>query len=130
MRRAEGSGAKRREPSARRATLSGAIVFACAALVTACVQPRQWVRPDTPPYQAQNDLDACWTEAKANPPHPLVPFEPQPSFGLVPVPNGLTRSSIVLVPNPEPAGADVTVLQRRNDYVGKCMRGRGYTPET
>ena len=67
--------------------------------------------------------------AKADLPDPLVPFEPQPSFGLVPVPNGLTRSSIVLVPNPEPAGADVTVLQRRNDYVAKCMRGRGYAPE-
>jgi len=87
------------------------------------------VRPDTPPYQTQNDLEACWTEAKADLPDPLVPFEPQPSFGLVPVPNGLTRSSIVLVPNPEPAGADVTVLQRRNDYVAKCMRGRGYAPE-
>jgi len=128
MRRAEGSASKRRGPSARRAGPS-TVLPACAVLLVACAQPRQWARPDTPPYQTQNDLEACWTEAKANLPDPLVPFEPQPSFGLVPVPNGLTRSSIVLVPNPEPAGADVTVLQRRNDYVAKCMRGRGYAPE-
>jgi hypothetical protein len=125
MRRAEERAACQFRFSARRAVLLGLI-----GLLAACAQPRQWSRPDTAPYEAQNDLERCWTEAKVSVPEPLVPFEPQPSFGLIPVPNGMTRSSIVAVPNPEPAGADVAVLQRRNEYVAKCMRGRGYTPET
>jgi hypothetical protein len=101
-----------------------------SGLIAGCAQPKTWSRAETPAYEVQNELERCWSEAEAAVPDPLVPFQPQPSFGLIPTPNGMTHGSVVAVPNPEPAGADVSVLQRRNQRVNQCMQSRGFTPST
>ena len=97
-------------------------------LFAGCAQPIAWHRAGKAPYETQNDLESCWSDANAAVPSDPQPFQQQPAFGVVPTQNGGTRGAIV-VPAPGPAGPDVSVLQRRNQLVDHCMRQHGYAPD-
>jgi hypothetical protein len=103
-------------------SLLGLIVLA------ACAQPVIWNRADTPGYQIQNDVNDCWVKADAAIPSEIMPYQQQPSFGVVPTANG-NRTSAIVVPYPGPVGADATVLEQRRQFADRCMRERGYTAE-
>jgi hypothetical protein len=112
----------------RRSGLGALIALGAAMASAACATRTDWQRPDTAPYQTQNDLERCWAEADAAVPYDRPPFQQQPSFGLVPSANGSARTGAVVIPDPAPVGADVSALQQRTDMVDTCMRGHGYAP--
>jgi hypothetical protein len=101
--------------------LSATVMIAGCASVT-------WQRPGTDPLVVQNDLERCWSEADAAVPAEPAPFQPEPSFGLVPGQSGGRATSALVVPNPAPPDAALSVQQRRVQLVDRCMRTRGYTP--
>jgi hypothetical protein len=105
-----------------------ALTFALSATVMAggCASTT-WQRPGAEPLVVQNDLEQCWSEADAAVPADPAPFQPEPSFGLVPGQSGGRATSALVVPNPVPADATTSVQQRRLQLVGRCMRARGYT---
>ncbi len=98
-------------------------------MLPGCAQTVAWHRADKAPYETQNQLESCWSEADAAVPSDPLPFQQQPSFGVVTTQNGGARTSAIVVPNPGPAGPDVSVLQRRNQLVDHCMRDHGYAPD-
>ena len=104
------------------------VLLGTAALIAACAQSVVWQRADTAPYQSVNDLGQCWSQAEAAVPIDPVPFQQQPSFGVVPNRTGAaTANSEIVVPFPGQSGADASVQQRRTWLVDRCMRGQGYT---
>jgi hypothetical protein len=112
---------------ARRAPSLGLAVMIALALAEGCA-PVGWQRAGTAPVETQNDLQGCWSSADAAVPEGR-PLSQDPSFGLVPGPNGSHGSSALVVPlSPGPSGASAQAMQDRNRLVDRCMRGLGYTP--
>ncbi|MBV8652019.1 MAG: hypothetical protein JO255_11170 [Alphaproteobacteria bacterium] len=113
---------------AGRATWLGTAVV--IAVVLAGCAPREWHREGTAPIDTQNDLQDCQSRADATVADEGQPFQQDPSFGIVPGPNGMAGNSALVVPlSPGPSGASAQAMQQRNRLVDRCMRDLGYAPQ-